>query len=536
VCPPAWGLVLLLAARVATAAPERAELNQVTSVQVSAGRVVITGTKRPNFTSFTLTNPPRLVLDISEAVFKGVPANQPGAGDITGVRTASYGSSASAIARVLVGFSREADTDIQVTPKNELVVNVLGRGEELLVARKDPEVQDAHKAAIDELVRQQREAAEAQARAEEERRQQELAAREAKARVDEERAALEREKADQARKTEELRAQAEAARADSESARTQQAEEAKVAAEAERQRKAAEARAAAEERARKAEEAQAAAEAERQRKAEEARAAAEERARKAEEARAAAEERARKAEEAKAAAEAERQRKAAEARAAAEERARKAEEAQAAAEVARQRKAGEARAAAEARARKVQEEKAAADAERQRKAEEARAAAQERGRKAEEAKAAADAERQRKADEREQRREEARAAADAARAAKSVDPVAGGGRRVLEFIGFSQQTSTSRVYVRTNGPVRHAVGESGLGKVVLTLEDTSIAMANNVRTLDTSFFESAVTKVQAVQGAGRTVRVEITLRRPVPYAASQEGNELRVEFERPNRP
>ncbi|MEN9797525.1 MAG: hypothetical protein RL653_1221 [Pseudomonadota bacterium] len=513
-CPPAWVLWLLLAGRVATAAPERPELNQVTSVQVSAGKVVITGTKRPNFTSFTLTNPPRLVLDISEAVFKGVPASQAGAGDITGVRTASYGSSASAIARVLVGFTREADTDIQVTPENELVVKVLGRGEELLVARKDPEVQDAHKAAIDDLVRQQREAAEAQARAEEERRQQELAAREAQARADEERAALEREKAAQAKQTEELRAQAEAARVASESARKQQEEEARAAAETERQRKA--------------EEAKAAAEAERQRKAEESRAAAEERAR--------------QAEEAKAAAEAERQRKAEEARAAAEERARKAEEAKAAAEEERQRKAEEARAAAEERARKAEEAKAAAEAERARKEEEARAAAEERARKVEEAKAAAEAERQRKAEEaraaaeERTRKAEARAADEAERAAKISEPVPSGGRRVLEFIGFSQQTATSRVYVRTNGPVRHAVGEAGLGKVVLTLEDTSIGMANNLRTLDTSFFESAVTRVQAVQGAGRTVRVEITLRRPVPYSASQEGNELRVEFERPNRP
>ncbi|MBM4378717.1 MAG: hypothetical protein FJ086_05355, partial [Deltaproteobacteria bacterium] len=131
------------------------------------------------------------------------------------------------------------------------------------------------------------------------------------------------------------------------------------------------------------------------------------------------------------------------------------------------------------------------------------------------------------------RAERTRAAAEAEEARSAPGR---GGKRALDFIGFSQQASSSRVYVRTNGPATYDVSEAGSGRVVLTLEDTSIGMANNQRTLDTSFFETAVTRVQAVPGPGRSVRVEILLRRPVPYTAAQQGNEIRVDFERPGRP
>ncbi|MBM4379638.1 MAG: AMIN domain-containing protein, partial [Deltaproteobacteria bacterium] len=248
-------------------AQERVQLNQVTAVEVRDGEVRIVGTRRPNFTSFTLTQPPRLVVDISEALFKGVPAQQKGSGEITGVRTAAYGSEASAIARVLIGFQREVETDIHVDEGNALVVRVTNPTAGLVAAREAGKA--ASTAAQEELSRQQEEATAARDRAEAER------------------AELERVKAEQARHAEEVRRLAEEARAAAETEKARKAEEARAAAEAEK--------------ARKAEEARAAAEAEKVRKAEEARAAAEEKARQAEEARAAAEaEKVRKAEEARA--------------------------------------------------------------------------------------------------------------------------------------------------------------------------------------------------------------------------------------------
>lgn len=125
-----WVLVPLLAF-----AQGKVELNTITGVQVNGSTVEITGSKKPSFTTFTMTDPPRLVIDISEAVLSGVPdAMRPTGGIITGLRSANYGSDSSAIARVLIGYDREVETDIQVTG-NVLVVKVLEGGPGPLVAQ-----------------------------------------------------------------------------------------------------------------------------------------------------------------------------------------------------------------------------------------------------------------------------------------------------------------------------------------------------------------------------------------------------------------
>ncbi|MDQ3265187.1 MAG: AMIN domain-containing protein, partial [Myxococcota bacterium] len=101
-------------------------LNTISKVEVKGRSIEITGTKKPNFTTFTMTDPPRLVIDISEAVFAGVPDEmQVGNGTVTAIKTASYGSDASAIARVLIGFEKELETDIQ-SSGSKLVIKVSG--------------------------------------------------------------------------------------------------------------------------------------------------------------------------------------------------------------------------------------------------------------------------------------------------------------------------------------------------------------------------------------------------------------------------
>jgi colicin import membrane protein len=114
------GAALLISAAQASAA------NTVTQVQVRDGRVEISATAPPNFTTFTMTNPPRLVVHISECVLQGVPAeikvNDRG---ITSIKTQGYGSGASAIARVLIGFRKETETNIS-TSGTAIVVTPIG--------------------------------------------------------------------------------------------------------------------------------------------------------------------------------------------------------------------------------------------------------------------------------------------------------------------------------------------------------------------------------------------------------------------------
>lgn len=102
----------------------------------------------------------------------------------------------------------------------------------------------------------------------------------------------------------------------------------------------------------------------------------------------------------------------------------------------------------------------------------------------------------------------------------------------MTFVGFKQDEGIGRVFFRTSSPVHYRVGEDGDREVVLTLENTQIGLPNNQRIIDASFFDTAVSLVRPEeQGTG--VKVFISLKRAVAYRASQTGNELTLEFERP---
>src|SRR5262245_45148810 len=123
------GLVVACLLPALAAAQDRVELNAISRIVVRAEGVEIVGSRKANFTTFTLQNPPRLGIDLSEAVFQGVPELLQGKGGITGVKTASYGASSTAIARVLIGFDHDVETDI-VASGNSLVVKVLAGASE----------------------------------------------------------------------------------------------------------------------------------------------------------------------------------------------------------------------------------------------------------------------------------------------------------------------------------------------------------------------------------------------------------------------
>jgi colicin import membrane protein len=499
VCVLGWVLLPVLAL-----AQDKVELNAITSVKVNGSTVEITGSKKPNFTTFTMTDPPRLVIDISEAVLKGVPEEmRVNAGLITGLRAANYGSDSSAIARVLIGYDRDVETDIQVSG-NVLAVKVLDgtspavaqtlpEPEQPLVAANGPTAAEtqaaanqATQAAQQDRATQEKTAVEASANAKTadvDTRQQEEAARVAAAK-----------KAEEDRRAQELAA-----------AEAKKQQEAQARADAEAQKLAAA-------EAKKQQEAQARAEAEAKKQAE-----LDEKKRKAEEAEAkrlaAIEEKKRQQEDARAEAEARKQ-------AELDEKKRKAEEAEA-----------KRLAAAEEKKRKLEESRAEADARKQQEAEE-------RKRKAEEAE-----QKRLAAAEEKKRREEAEAGSRVASAevprraeppATSPEPAASGRRKTLEIVGFQQKTGGSRVYVRTNEPVSYKVSE-GRNEIVLMLENTQIGKGNNTRALDTSFFDTAVARVDPTVGPDRSVRVSIKLKEQVSVQTRQEGNTISLEFPRPER-
>ena len=113
---------------------------------------------------------------------------------------------------------------------------------------------------------------------------------------------------------------------------------------------------------------------------------------------------------------------------------------------------------------------------------------------------------------------------------------ASGRRATMTFVGFERATSGSRVYVRTSAPVHYSVQEDGDKRVVLELENTRIALRNNRRPLDTSFFDSAVAMVAPSPVGRSAVRVEIKLKERASFQAKQDGNEVSIEFPRGSHP
>ncbi|MBN9684059.1 MULTISPECIES: AMIN domain-containing protein [unclassified Corallococcus] len=482
-------------------AQQPVDYNTITAVTVSGGTVEISGSKKADFNSFTMTDPPRLVIDVSGAVFKDVPEELPvGNGTVTGIRTQAYGTESSSIARILIGYEREVETDIQ-TSGNKLVVKVLGGGPAVAQvtptegqgtpaqgtaaatpqaqAQAGSNAQDAARAAASDREAQTQAVKAAADAARAEREAQEKAAAEAAAR----------------------------AKADADAEKKRQ-EEAQAAAKRQDEERRASEQAAAEERKRQESEAQAAA-----KRAEDERRAT---------AQAAADQKRQQEEDAKAAARASAEEKRAAAQAAADER-------QAAAKTAAEQKRAAAEAAAEARRQKEEERQAAAQARR----EEQQSARE----------SAAEQKRQRAAEARE-RREQALAARESrARpsqgSAAAASRESGGGavssrRKTMTQIGFQQQPDSSRVFVRTNEPVRYTVNGSG-NQVVLELENTRVVESNNTLPLDTHFFPSAVSRVEAFSNAGQTVRVVIQLKQGVRYETRQEGGLITLDFPRPGR-
>ncbi len=110
-------------------AAQAQDLNVVTSVEVKdegdSVTVSVKGSKPPNFTTFSMADPARFVIDLSETKFQGVPEDlRFDDGVVRIVKNLAYGSGASAIARVMIAFSVDVEPPDVQTDGNSLLVRV----------------------------------------------------------------------------------------------------------------------------------------------------------------------------------------------------------------------------------------------------------------------------------------------------------------------------------------------------------------------------------------------------------------------------
>jgi chemotaxis protein histidine kinase CheA len=198
-----------------------------------------------------------------------------------------------------------------------------------------------------------------------------------------------------------------------------------------------------------------------------------------------------------------------------------------------QRKAQEAQTAREAKEAQRSDAEAAREAEKASK-EEARAEKERLKDEARERKRQEAEEKARLAAEEKQRRKEALLTEQELR--RATAPLSTGVEnektRILEFVGFKVEGGISRLFVRTNEPVRFSFREQGDKVMVLELENTRMGNSRLKLPLDTSFFDSPVLRIAPQQAKGPTLIAEIQLREAARFRTQQDGNEVYVEFER----
>ncbi|MFN7135189.1 MAG: AMIN domain-containing protein, partial [Myxococcales bacterium] len=175
---------LLLALALPLAASAQEGLNEITEIRVRAGAcpaVEIVGSRRPSFTSFTMANPHRLVIDFADSVFRNVPAQLEGEpAAIESVRTSLHGSDQGSIARVIIRFRSEVETELQAVNGNVLQVQLAGPAlvADASAAQKQLEAQRAKEEAarLAEEAQRRREEEEARRAAEAKRREEQARA------------------------------------------------------------------------------------------------------------------------------------------------------------------------------------------------------------------------------------------------------------------------------------------------------------------------------------------------------------------------
>ncbi|MGF1510446.1 MAG: hypothetical protein ACFB9M_13185 [Myxococcota bacterium] len=103
--------------------------------------------------------------------------------------------------------------------------------------------------------------------------------------------------------------------------------------------------------------------------------------------------------------------------------------------------------------------------------------------------------------------------------------------RLMTDIGFRLRAPVSRVFVRLDGTARYRTRRED-GIMILTLVNTRVNEKNNELPLDTSYFESPVSMVQAVS-RGRDTDVVVRLRKAVPWSVKRIGTTIAVDFTSP---
>ncbi|MFL5321396.1 MAG: type IV pilus secretin PilQ [Myxococcaceae bacterium] len=132
-----------------------AELNTLSDLRVlpagHATQVVVSGNKAPTFTVFRLSDPDRLVVDVSTADAAAIKGHHEGTGAVSGVVVSQFSDERASVGRVLVALNAASTYDVRADG-NKVVISVSGPAEQKEQAAaetpKTPEHAEAAKAEV----------------------------------------------------------------------------------------------------------------------------------------------------------------------------------------------------------------------------------------------------------------------------------------------------------------------------------------------------------------------------------------------------
>ncbi len=111
-----------------------------------------------------------------------------------------------------------------------------------------------------------------------------------------------------------------------------------------------------------------------------------------------------------------------------------------------------------------------------------------------------------------------------------------GAIRVVTWVGFQMAGQGGRVFLQSTEPPEYTIIPGEANQVILELSDARLHSRNDGRPLETGWFPTAVSRVDARQLRGNRVRVTVDLREVVGYDLRQEGNYLFLDFRPPTGP
>ncbi len=97
----------------------------------------------------------------------------------------------------------------------------------------------------------------------------------------------------------------------------------------------------------------------------------------------------------------------------------------------------------------------------------------------------------------------------------------------VSWIGFMPEDNQHRIFIQTSQPSAYEQIATASNRIELKIVGAKLAVSNNQRELDMTYFKTPFKNAKAVR-SGKDTRIIIQLKQPVPYEIKQHDNMLEI--------